>query len=97
MLKRNEVKNNITPKELKYISFEDLIAEIKLNSKIDKINLSIECYKEMFDALTQLSHDSAVFKNLSSFRGRSSFINLFFFFFFFISFLIGVYCCFILL
>ena len=51
MLKRNEVKNNITPKELKYISFEDLIAEIKLNSKTDKINLSIECYKENIEIL----------------------------------------------
>lgn len=53
--------------------------ELMFSSK-DKISneddaKAIECYKEMFDALTQLSHDSAVFKNLSSLFNLNEYLN----------------------
>ena len=37
MLKRNEIKNNFTPKEIKYVSFQNLIEEIKINTIKNKI------------------------------------------------------------
>ena len=39
MLKRNEIKNNFTPEELKYITLDNIKNEIKLNqikTKFDK-------------------------------------------------------------
>ena len=46
MLKRNEIKNNFTPKEIKYISFQNIIEELKINSIKNKIEIHIEYYKE---------------------------------------------------
>ena len=46
MLKRNEIKNNFTPKEIKYISFEQLIEELTIKSIKNKISLNTENYKE---------------------------------------------------
>ena len=37
MLKRNEIKNIFTRKEIKYISFQNLIEEIKINTIKNKI------------------------------------------------------------
>ena len=51
MLKRNEIKNNFTPKEIKYISFENLIEEIKINSINEKINLDTKYFKENTEIL----------------------------------------------
>ena len=37
MIKRNEIKNNFTPKEIKFISFENLIEELNINTINDKL------------------------------------------------------------
>ena len=44
MQKRNEIKNNFTPEELKYIILDNIIKEIKLNSFEGKINFNINDY-----------------------------------------------------
>ena len=44
MQKRNEIKNNFTPEELKYIILDNIIKEIKLNSFEGKINFNINEY-----------------------------------------------------
>ena len=51
MLKRNEIKNNFTPKEIKYLSFEQLIEELTIKPIKNKINLNIESYKENAEIL----------------------------------------------
>ena len=51
MLKRNEIKNNFTPKEIKYISFNNLIEELNINSIEDKIELNIENYNKNIEIL----------------------------------------------
>ena len=51
MLKRNEIKNNFTPKELKLISFEILLEELNIKKLENKININIECYKQNIDII----------------------------------------------
>ena len=51
MIKRNEIKNNFTPKEIKYISFANLLEELKIKSINDKINLNVDSYKENIEIL----------------------------------------------
>jgi len=49
MQKRNEIKNNFTPEELKFIAFDNIINEIQLNSINKRINLSINDYNSYIE------------------------------------------------
>ena len=49
MQKRNEIKNNFTPEELKFIAFDNIINEIQLNSINKRINLGINDYNSYIE------------------------------------------------
>ena len=44
MKKRNEIKNNFTPEELKFMTLDNIINEIKINSIKNRINIDISDY-----------------------------------------------------
>ena len=51
MQKRNEIKNNFTPEELKYIILDNIISEIKLNSIEGKINIEENDYNNNIEII----------------------------------------------
>ena len=51
MLKRNEIKNNFTPQELKLLSFEVLIDELNIKRMDNKINIGIDSYKQNIEII----------------------------------------------
>ena len=51
MLKRNEIKNNFTPEELKYIILDNINDEIKLNTIKGKINIDKNDYNNNIEII----------------------------------------------
>jgi len=54
MLKRNEIKNNFSPKEIKYISFQNLIEELNIKSIDHKLNFDIKNYNDNIEIIKLL-------------------------------------------
>ena len=51
MLKRNEIKNNFTPEELKYITLDNIKNEIKLNQIKTKLDLNEDDYNNNIEII----------------------------------------------
>ena len=51
MLKRNEIKNNFTPEELKYITLDNIKNEIKLNQIKTKLDLNKDDYNNNIEII----------------------------------------------
>ena len=51
MLKRNEIKNNFTPEELKYITLDNIKNEIKLNKIKTKLDLNEDDYNNNIEII----------------------------------------------
>ena len=54
MLKRNEIKNNFTPEELKYITLDNIKNEIKLNQIKTKLDLNKDDYNNNIEIIKLL-------------------------------------------